>query len=95
MVIEVLEEKKRQKFLAVVFIIVLCLIFLVLFLGIFKKRRIFVPQVAILPEQKKIEINFDVLKDPALKELTPFEEVSLPKEKGRENPFLPYLPKSE
>jgi len=49
----------------------------------------------LIPEQKKIEINFNVLKDPALKELTPFEEVSLPKEKGRENPFLPYLPKSE
>jgi len=55
---------------------------------------------------KKIEINFDVLKNPILKKLQPFE-IILPLEQtvkpeepegvkaGRDNPFLPMNPKPE
>lgn len=44
-----------------------------------------------LPRQKKVEINFEVLKNPLLQNLQPFEEIPLFEgETGRENPFLPY-----
>lgn len=44
-----------------------------------------------LPQQKKVEINFEILKNPLLKDLHPFEEIPPFEGKtGRENPFLPY-----
>ncbi|MCH8741425.1 hypothetical protein IH779_00830 [Patescibacteria group bacterium] len=44
-----------------------------------------------LPQEKKTEINFEVLKNPLLQDLQPFEEIpSFEGETGRENPFLPY-----
>lgn len=42
-------------------------------------------------QAKKVEINFEVLKNPLLQDLQPFEEIpSFEGETGRENPFLPY-----
>lgn len=42
-------------------------------------------------KQKVVEINFEVLKNPSLQELRPFEEIPpFGEEIGRENPFLPY-----
>jgi len=90
MAIEILKEKERQKFLALVFVILLFLIFLVISVGMIKRKGIFKVPVIPPPEPKKIEINFEVLKSQALKELETFEEASLPEEKGRDNPFLPY-----
>jgi len=43
--------------------------------------------ISVLP---KIDINIELLKSLDLKTLSPFEEISSPKEKGRENPFLEY-----
>ncbi len=43
------------------------------------------------PKEKKIEINLEMLKNPALQKLQLFEEISpFEGEIGRENPFLPY-----
>ena len=42
------------------------------------------------PLSKKIEINLEFLKDKKLENLLPFEEISMPEEIGRDNPFQPY-----
>jgi len=43
------------------------------------------------PQARKVEINFEVLKNPLLQDLQPFEEIPpFEGETGRENPFLPY-----
>ncbi len=45
------------------------------------------PTISVLPET---DINLQLLKSFNLKDLSSFEEISLPKEQGRENPFLEY-----
>lgn len=43
------------------------------------------------PKEKKVEINLEILKNPAIQELSIFEEIPpFEGETGRENPFLPY-----
>jgi len=88
MPIKALEKKERQKILALVFIILLFLTFLVIFFGISGRKEVKAPIIPL--EAKKVEINFEVLESPLLKELQIFEEISLIEEKGRDNPFLPY-----
>ncbi len=41
-------------------------------------------------QPKQVDLNLDILKNPALKELKIFEGVTIAEEKGRENPFIPY-----
>ena len=41
-------------------------------------------------EAKRVKIDLKFLDNPALSQLTAFEEISLPKEVGRNNPFAPY-----
>lgn len=84
-----LEKKERQRILALVFVILLFLTFLVIFFGIPGGKKVRAPIVSPL-KVKKVEINFGILENPLLKELQIFEEISFPEEKGRDNPFLPY-----
>lgn len=84
-----LEEKEKQKTLIFVFLGVVVLIFLVVFLGVFTRKQIFVVSPAGPAAVKKIEIDFGILDHLFLKEAETFDKPSLPKEKGRENPFLP------
>lgn len=87
-----IEERKKQKKLIFVFVIVLLITFLVLWQGFLKKtleepREIETPVSAI----ERIKVDFGILENPILKELQPFEGIKPFKEKaGRENPFLPY-----
>ncbi|RLC34889.1 MAG: hypothetical protein DRH33_08955 [Candidatus Nealsonbacteria bacterium] len=59
------------------------------------KEVILKPKQLTLPflpsPSKKIEINLEFLEDQKLQNLLPFEEISLPEEIGRDNPFQPYL----
>jgi len=91
MAIQVLKQERKQQNLLLVFFILLILIVFVIISGIFRRREIFMSPTPTSPQKiKTVEINFDILSDPRLKELETFEEISLPEEIGRENPFLPY-----
>jgi hypothetical protein len=84
------EKERKQRYWIFVFIIIIFAVFLVFRFGIFQKK-ISPPLTASKPP--KIEINFEALKNPFLKELLPYEEIKPFQEKvGRENPFLPYSP---
>lgn len=93
MPIKFVEEKKRQKYLIMVFVAVALTSAVVVWQGYFKKEELS-PTPGFL--FREIKIKFDVLEGPVLKELQPFEEISLegllPFETniGRENPFISY-----
>lgn len=64
-------------------------ILFVLWYGFFARKAPRPPVEALKP--REVKINWEVLKDPRLKELQPFEEIKpFEEEIGRENPFLPY-----
>lgn len=93
MAITFIEERKKQKYLIFIFIGILLVIFIVIWQGFLKKEKpVFIEEKkerAMIFE--KIKINFEVLDNPILKELQPFEKIpSFEGEKGRKNPFLPY-----
>jgi len=84
------EKKEKQKYLTLVFLVTIFVIFLLVYFGFLKKEKPFEVREVIY-QPPKIEINFDILKSPFLKELLPFEEIKEFEGKiGRENPFLPY-----
>lgn len=85
------QQRKRQKFLAPIVLIVIGLTFLILWFGYFKKGEVSTEVGTSTPVLQEIKINFEVLENPLLKELQPFGEI-IPYEGpiGRENPFLPY-----
>jgi len=91
MAIVFIEQIKKQKYLILVFIIVISITVIVLWKGFFSKAK--PPQAEVLPlPVKKIEINFEIFKNPLLNELEPIEKI-IPEtgvKAGRENPFLPY-----
>lgn len=89
MAITFIQEKKKQKYLLLAFGAILVIIIIIILIGFGRDKIVVsVPQ---LPPKKTISINFNVLENPILKELSPFEEISpFGDEKGRGNPFLPY-----
>ena len=82
------KEKKKTILLAILVILIigaaLLLVFLVLMPKIEKSTEREIPKLPLL------EIDFSVLENPIFEELEPPQEVELPEEFGRENPFLPY-----
>jgi len=91
MAIIFIEQIKKQKYLIWVFAIVILIAIFVFWKGFFAKEK--PPEVVIIPiPTKKIEINFEIFKNPLLEELQPIEKI-IPEtgvETGRNNPFLPY-----
>ncbi|MFH1036846.1 MAG: hypothetical protein V1756_02185 [Patescibacteria group bacterium] len=80
-----LKKDNKQLYLIFVLIAVLLITFFVY------RQKNFVPGIPISFEAKKIEINFQLLENPMLKELQPFEEIkAFEGTVGRENPFLSY-----
>lgn len=84
------KREEKQRYLIFAFLIIILVAFLVLYFGFFRKQKpSFLPPT--LHQPPRIEINFETLKKPFLKELLPFEEIKpFEGEIGRENPFLPY-----
>jgi hypothetical protein len=81
-------EEKRQQYLLLVLLIV---IFGGAIWFLWPKFKPELPPPVEPQKPEKIDINFQFLESPALKELQPFEEIpSPPEEIGRENPFIPY-----
>lgn len=96
MAIQALKKKERQTLLGLVFVVVVFLIIVVIFFGLIKGEKV-VTSSDVVPAYipKTIEIDFEILKSPIFQELEMFEEIGMPKTKGRDNPFLPYLPTAE
>lgn len=83
-----INQKKKQKYLILVFVGVILVTVFVWWKGFLTPEKAIEPTVAEPP--REIKVNFEVLENPILKELLPFEEIEMPEQLGRENPFLPY-----
>jgi len=87
-----LEQKKRQKYLIPIILVIIIATVIILWFGYFKKEPSpFSPKVPTGPVLREIEIDFSVLENPFLTKLQPFIEISpFEGKKGRINPFEPY-----
>jgi len=92
MPISFIQQKKRQKQLLLVVGAVLVVTVLIFWFGYFKKpEEVFTPPATTTSFIKDIKVNFEVLKNPFLKEFNIFEKIPpFEGDVGRENPFLPY-----
>jgi hypothetical protein len=105
MAIIFLQEKRTQKSLIAVFVLVILAIAFVLWQGFSEKEtEVYVEEeVGLEFIPRKIEIDFSLLESSVLESLQLFseiepleeatpteEEIGLPTEIGRENPFIPY-----
>jgi len=91
MAILFLEKTKKQKYLIIVFLVVILITALVIWRGFFIKEK---PSEKVISKPKReIQIDFETLKNPILENFEPVEKI-IPLgpeiEIGRENPFLPY-----
>lgn len=91
MAVDFIQQRKRQKYLFPIALIIIIVVFIILWFGYFKKEEpVSAPEVlgSVLRE---IKINFDILENPLLKKLQPFMKVpSFEGEAGRDNPFISY-----
>ena len=79
----------QNKILKYLILVILITSLVILIKGvILKPKELVIPGVSLPIPQAKID--FEILSDPKVEELLPFEEISRPEEIGRENPFLPY-----
>jgi len=91
MAILFLEKTKKQKYLIIVFLVVILITALVIWRGFFIKEK---PSEKVISKPKReIQIDFETLKNPILEEFQPIEKI-IPLgpeiEIGRENPFISY-----
>lgn len=90
MAITFIQEKKRQRYLILILALVIFFILLVVWWGFFRVEEFRQPEVPVFVP-KKIEIDWQALKSPQLKELETFEKIGeFEEEIGRENPFILY-----
>jgi len=92
MVINFLQEKKRQRNLILILALIIIAILIIVWQGFLRGGE--TPTTpSILPSLplQKITIDWQILQDPQIVELQAFEPI-LPfgDEIGRENPFIPY-----
>jgi hypothetical protein len=83
-----IEPKRRKQYLILLLIVIILGILFLAWNYLINKHVPSIPKPTPPPE---IKINFDILKNPLLEELEPFEKIPAFEEKiGRENPFIPY-----
>lgn len=92
MAITFIERRKRLKYLVPILVTVVLITIFVLLYGFFAEIEDLLPEPVVEPLIKqKIEIDFDVLRDPIFEQLIPFEQIPVFEEEiGRENPFIPF-----
>jgi hypothetical protein len=88
--VTIYQKTKRQQILLILFFVIVLITILIWYFG--KRPQFFLPVQPVETPPKKVEINFQVLENPLLKELEFYEKIEQikPEELGRENPFLPY-----
>ena len=91
MPVDFIQQRKRQKYLLPIALVVIVITFIILWFGYFKKEEpVSAPEVS-GSALREIKINFDILENPLLKKLQPFMKVpSFEGEAGRSNPFISY-----
>lgn len=90
MAVSFFQQKRKQKYLILIFISVILIITIVVWYGFFNKKQ---PQgTESQMSQKKAEMDLGVLKNPVLDNLQLMEQIKPAEETeiGRENPFMPY-----
>ena len=93
-----LQQKKFQKVLIFVLLVILIVTVIIIWQGFSQKEIPATGEEIILVPEKKVEIDFGVFGDPLLEKLQPFSEIQPFEETvsgdgeeiGRENPFLSY-----
>jgi len=83
------EEKTLESRILIYLTLALIIVgFFIILKDVFLKPEIYTP---FFPEiVNKIEIDYQTLEGPKVKELLPLEKILVPEEIGRENPFEPY-----
>lgn len=90
MAITFIKERKKQRYLALITLVVIGVTLLVLWLGVFREKEPSLSPVPVTP-YREIKISFDILEHSFWKEGQPFKEILPFKDgMGRTNPFLPY-----
>ncbi len=93
MAVNFVQQKKKQKYLLYVVVIVIVITMVLLWLGYFRESEVFpiIEEGIQTSTVSRITIDLEVLKNPFIKKLEPFEGISdFEGQKGRANPFLPY-----
>lgn len=94
MAIEFRKQVKGQRNLIYIFSVIVLITAFLLWTRFLKPEKPSALEVLPpTPPIKKLEINFDVLKNPFLEKLQTFEglpQLPLEEKIGRENPFIPY-----
>ena len=84
------KQKQKQKYLLGVVGLIMLTVVAVLYFGFFREKSDTV-EIAPVSLIKEINIDFNVLENPFLEKMRPFEKIpEYEGEIGRENPFLPY-----
>jgi hypothetical protein len=93
MAIVFFEEQKKQQYLILVFGVVILATVTVFWFGVFQRPPLGPLEIPESPYSKKVEINFEVFKNPALSKMELFSEIQpFAGAAGRENPFLFFSP---
>jgi len=88
MPITFIEPKRKQQYLILLLIVIVIGILFLVWNYFFLKLA---PSVSKPTPPREVKINFEILKNPILEKLQPFEKIPSFEEKpGRENPFTPY-----
>lgn len=87
----IIQQQKKQRYLILVLAVVFLATTIVIWLGLIKRKEMGREAIEEPYLRREVKINFEVLKNPVLEELQPFEEIKpFGEEIGRENPFRPY-----
>ena len=88
MPIAFIEPKRRKQYLILLLVVIVIGALFLIWNYFFLKL---VPSISKPAPPREIKINFEILKNPILEKLQPFEKIPPFEEKpGRENPFVPY-----
>jgi len=88
MAMKLFQQSKRQKYLILIFIVlVIAAVFVLIWQNVLQKQ---IPGIEVkVISFRKPDINFKILENPILKGWQSFERIkAFKEEKGRENPFL-------
>lgn len=85
------KQKKKQKLLLGLVGLVVLAIAGVVYFGFFRKEEEGIVKIVPVSSVKEIKVDFNVLDNPLLEKIKPFEKIpEFDGKIGRENPFIPY-----
>ena len=96
MAINFVRKKKKEKYLVIALVVAIPIIIFIFWYGFLRKEKPSIDRTTLPRESfSRVNINFQVLEDPILQELTSFPELPyFPSAEegnlGRNEPFLPY-----